>query len=444
MHDQEIANTFTNRLEIVHQHANVLSETAQKVSWDYPQLVLSCLEELRVALEELHVAEEELTLQNEELVKTRQTIEKERQRYQELFEFAPDGYLVTDTYGTIQEANRAAAQLLSRDQRYLIRKPFVNFVPEVDRRAFRTMLSQLPTIHRLDEWEVTLQRRDGSCFEAALTVEAVRNRAGQLTSLRWLLRDITIRKQTEAQLRQVQLQNLELIEVDRLKSQFATTLSHELRTPLNAILGFAHILQRQLRSHLESHQLHMLERMIHNGHHLLTLIEEMLDFSRLRANRLQLQVEPFNLTALAATTLEELQSLALQKGLKLEANLPAGELVVINDRHRLRQVLANLLANAIKFTQCGSVTLEVMLFEERVVLTVRDTGIGINPAVQNQIFQEFWQVDQSRSRAQGGTGLGLSITRSLVHLMQGSISVESEEGEGATFRVELPRHVRAS
>jgi PAS domain S-box-containing protein len=440
---QEDEGIFVEYINVVQQRADQLFQaTREEEQWQQPQLMLQCLEELRIALEELHVAEEELRQQNADLVAAQHLIDSERQRYQALFQFAPDGYLVTDIYSMVQEANQAAAILLNTTHDAIIGKPLVVFVLEEDRKAFRSMLNQFQQVKRIEEWEVRLRRRHGAPFNAALTVEIGRDFSGEASTLRWLVRDITARKQAEEHLRQMQLQNLQLVETDRLKSQFISTLSHELRTPMQAILGFSQLLQRYFHPQSDPQPLTMLDRIIRNGQNLLSMIEEMLDFSRLEAHRMQLHLEPFDLTELVSTTAEELRSLAEQKGLSLQVNLPQSNIPVVNDCTRVRQILVNLLSNAIKFTEQGRVTLELSdLSETHVMVAVKDTGIGIDPADQEKIFQKFWQVNQSTTRRQGGTGLGLSITYSLVKIMQGEIAVESQSGVGTTIRVKLPRWV---
>ncbi|HBB34902.1 MAG TPA: PAS domain-containing sensor histidine kinase [Cyanobacteria bacterium UBA8803] len=438
-YDEDI---FIQHLHHVQQRAENLYETAREASSPQPQILNDCLAELREALEELHVAEEELRLQNEELLAAHQSAQAERQRYQELFDFAPEAYLVTDTYGIIQEANLAATRLLNIATKYLVGKPIANFVPEESRQTFRSILNQLPAMNRMQEWEVLLHQRGERVFEAALTVETVRNKQGQAIALRWLIRDITTRKQAEEQLQKIQIQNLQLIEADRLRSEFMAKMSHELRTPMNAILGFSELLLRRYRTQYDTQQVNMIERIFKNGNHLLALIEEILDFSTLKTNHFQLRLEGFNLTELAATTAEEMRSLAEQKNIDFEIHLAQPIVPVVNDPIRLRQVLVNLLSNAIKFTDTGRVWLEVWeLPGERVAIAVSDTGIGIAPADQVHIFKEFWQVHQTLARQHSGTGLGLSISAALVRLMQGQISVRSQIGEGSTFEIELPRRV---
>jgi PAS domain S-box-containing protein len=443
--EEDKRNTFAQRIDVVNQRTQQLYQSARNMPWRQPELLIHCLEELWLALEELHVAEEELRQQNEEIVEARQHIEAERQRYLELFDFAPDGYLVTDLYGTMQEANQAAGRLLSITPNYLLGKPLANFILEEDRRSFRALLNQLPHINRVQDWEVQLRGRNEVVFDAALTVETVRDRHNQPIALRWLMRDITAHKQADTQLRQTQLQNLELIEADRLKTQFISMLSHELRTPLNAILGFSHVLRQRFQQQQNLQCMNMSERIIRNGKHLLTMIEDMLSFSRLKTHRLQLQPEPFDLCDLVNETVEDLRSLAEQKALELRLHLPPDGMPIVTDPLRMRQVLVNLVSNAIKFTDIGHGSIQVWdLPEERIIIAVSDTGMGIAPEHQSRIFQEFWQVNQTTTRQHSGTGLGLAISRAIVELMQGSISVESQLGQGSTFRVEVPRWLESS
>ena len=434
---------LTQQLELVQQQTEKLFDSAKILSEQHPELLSECLEELRLALEELYVAEEELRQQNEELLKAREAAEVERQRYLELFESAPDCYLVTDAQGVIQEANQAAARLLNIERNYLIGKPFATFVPEESRRGFRSVVNQLPQISRVQEWEVQLRSRGDKLFNAALTVEVARCQlTNQTITLRWLVRDITTRKQAEAQIQQLQLQNLHLVEADRLKTQFMATMSHELRTPMNAILGFSDLLLRQSDPEQQRQQRAMLECIFRNGKNLLGLIEEILDFSKLKENHLELKLEVLDLAQLVQATSDEMRSLAREKNLQLEVHLAQPNIAIINDSARLRQILINLISNAVKFTDVGTIRVEAYeVSKERVAIAVSDTGIGIDPIEQANIFQAFRQIDQTIIRRHGGTGLGLSITDSLVRLMQGKIVVESQLGEGSTFRIELPRRV---
>ncbi|MBD2114568.1 PAS domain S-box protein [Nodosilinea sp. FACHB-141] len=419
-------------------------ETRQLPSDESQQLTTALLEELGLAVEELHIAEEELLAQNEQLAAANYIAEAERQRYQDLFNFAPDGYLVTDMNGVVQEANHAAVALLNLEQPYLIGKPLVSHVPPAERVSFRTLLNQIVTSHRIEGWELTIQRRKAATITVSTTVEIVKDIEGNGVGLRWQMRDISDRKKAEATLRQLQVENLELLEADRLRAQLLATVSHELKTPMNAILGFSQVLMAQFDPQRDSKTVRMVQRIFHNGQHLLGMIEDMLNFSRLRADQVELKLERFDLTDLIVTTIDELGTLADQKALTLEADLPDRPVVVVNDRNRLRQILTNLISNAIKFTDAGRIVVSLdPLPADRLLLQVKDTGCGISRDDQPHIFQEFWQVHDARSAAKG-TGLGLAIVYALVQVMQGTITVNSELDRGSEFTIELPQSVSPS
>ncbi|MGB3138601.1 MAG: ATP-binding protein [Nodosilinea sp.] len=248
----------------------------------------------------------------------------------------------------------------------------------------------------------------------------------------------------EDQRRFIEDQNFKLIEAYRVKSEFLATMSHELRTPLNAVLGFSQILDSQSKGPLTSHQAEMVKRIFTNGKNLLSLVNDILDLSKLEAQRLTLTPIAVDLHQLVQTTLSDLQSLADGKALVLESALDLSEPVVINDEHRLRQVLINLVSNAIKFTDQGRVRVELSdAGTAELTLVVQDTGIGIAPEQIPHIFEAFRQVDQTIRRERSGTGLGLAIVHSLVTVMGGEITVCSQLGQGTTFTVTLPRQVAA-
>ncbi|UKO96766.1 ATP-binding response regulator [Nostoc sp. UHCC 0870] len=252
-------------------------------------------------------------------------------------------------------------------------------------------------------------------------------------------------QELQRQQEQIQLQNLKLLEASRLKSQFLATMSHELRTPMNAIIGFAQILLRPKFGNLTNQQTDMVERILNNGKHLLMLVNEVLDFSKLEEGRLALQPELFDLAKVTHTTVAEIRSLAEAKKLSLVVKINTANPVIFNDPVRIRQILLNLLSNSIKFTESGSIWVEVQdLGENRVALSVRDTGIGISSEDFQHIFEAFRQVDQSITRKYSGTGLGLAIINSLVRMMGGKISLESQVGVGSLFKIELPRKVSLS
>jgi len=269
------------------------------------------------------------------------------------------------------------------------------------------------------------------------------NGAGELTEIVDVVRDITARKTAQAEL---QAARIEAEAASQAKSEFLANMSHELRTPLTSILGFARLigshggLSEADRSYLD---------LIHSaGETLLTVVNDILDFSKLEAGALALDPTPFSTGNLSGGVVALLRDQAVQKGLTLSLGL-ADDVRLMGDAARLRQVLLNLVSNAIKFTHSGSVVVE--LFAEPgedgqafLIGRVSDTGVGLAPDQVERIFERFTQADGSVSRRFGGTGLGLAISRRLIEMMGGEISVESEQGCGSTFTFRVPLAVADS
>jgi len=256
---------------------------------------------------------------------------------------------------------------------------------------------------------------------------------GRLTEVIEHCQDITERKENEETLRRAKQ---EAEAANRAKSEFLANMSHEIRTPMNGVLGFSELLEQ---TDLDDKQRHLLGRIRDSARRLLAIINDILDFSRIEARKLALESAPFQPREIVDGVVELLRPKADKKGLRLERlideNIPAA---LYGDPLRLRQILINLVNNAIKFTAAGSVGIGVRRLRERggkheLRFTVRDTGIGIPPEKQELIFESFFQADGSTTREYGGTGLGLAICRNLAHLMGSEIQVESEPGKGAVF-----------
>ncbi len=225
------------------------------------------------------------------------------------------------------------------------------------------------------------------------------------------------------------------------KSQFLANMSHELRTPLNAILGYAELMVDGIYGELPPRAAGVLERVQNNGKHLLALINDVLDLAKIEAGQLTLTLEDYAMADVVRSVVSATESLANNKGLKFVSDIRPGLPTGHGDARRLSQVLLNLVGNAVKFTDAGEVAIGAAAENGNFVLTVRDTGPGIAPADQDKIFGEFQQIDNSNTRKKGGTGLGLAISKRMVEMQGGTISVDSELGQGATFRVTLPIRV---
>ncbi|MBN2303462.1 MAG: PAS domain-containing protein, partial [Anaerolineae bacterium] len=253
--------------------------------------------------------------------------------------------------------------------------------------------------------------------------------------------DITERKRAQEQLQELvvheQHARREAENATKLKDLFLANMSHELRTPLNAIIGF---LREMLYSQqLDDDNIHMAERCLANGQRLLMLINSVLDLSRLATGSLEIVLSEISLHTLATTIVQDLELQAKDKGLHLTLDLdPSLPDKVVHDEERLIQIVTNLVANAIKFTNDGTVNLTLKRRSDRLIIRVSDTGIGIPNTMQKIIFQDFVQLDGSSKRRYGGVGLGLSIVNNLVNLMQGCITVESEVDRFSIFTVNLP------
>jgi signal transduction histidine kinase len=226
-------------------------------------------------------------------------------------------------------------------------------------------------------------------------------------------------------------------EASRAKSMFLANMSHELRTPLNAILGYSEMLE-EAAAELSPEDVASDVRKIQTaGRHLLSLIDDILDMSKIEAGKMDVKLEPLAVEPLVAELIATVTGHAEKNGNTI-ASTVVGDRPVLADSLRLRQCLLNLLSNACKFTQDGQVTLEVVPDGEWVNFHVRDTGIGMTVAQQTKLFQEFSQVDDTTTRRYGGTGLGLALTKRLCHMMGGTITVHSEAGVGTTFTMRLP------
>jgi signal transduction histidine kinase len=238
--------------------------------------------------------------------------------------------------------------------------------------------------------------------------------------------------------REIEDKSRQLEEASQHKSQFLANMSHELRTPLNAILGYTELMADGAYGEPSEKMLGILKRLEANGRHLLGLINDVLDLSKIEAGQLELELSDYCVQDIAQTVRSTLEPLATDKKLTFKVEvapqLPSGR----GDGRRLTQVLINLVGNAIKFTDVGEVAIKAEANKGAFHVSVRDTGPGISAADQAKLFQEFQQADNAITRKKGGTGLGLAISKRIVEMHGGRIWVESQPGQGSTFAFTLP------
>jgi PAS domain S-box-containing protein len=350
-----------------------------------------------------------------------------------------DGVAAFDGSGCVSAWNPRMAALTGRAESEVDGQMIGEMVAFLPRGAEISLLldalagqgTQLPDV-------CTTEACTGAEIWLDVTVTPMRSADGMTLGGLLVARDVTERKR----LADVVLAGkLAAEEANRAKSDFLARMSHELRTPLNAVIGFTNVLCRNRHGRLERDEMTYLERIGANGRHLLGLINEVLDLAKIESGRESADIAPVALGTLVRDTLAELDVRASGASVRLQAELPAGHLELRTDEAKLKQVLINLIGNAIKFTPAaGRVTVTVTTEEgtgRPTRIDVADTGIGIPPERLAAIFEAFEQVDSDTARRFGGTGLGLAISRKLCHLMGHDLVVRSEVGVGSTFSITL-------
>jgi PAS domain S-box-containing protein len=394
----------------------------------------------------------------------RHRVEEERQRgeaalrvsevrYRALFECAPDGIVIADVDSYYLDGNGSICRMLGYTRDELIGLHASDIVTDSELPNTKAALGTINTgsdYHQ--EWQ--FKRKDGSVFDAEVIATTLPD--GNLLGM---IRDITDRRRADTQTANA-LRELET--ASRMKSEFLANMSHELRTPLNAIIGFSEVLKDGLIGELTEPQRRFIGDIFGSGTHLLSLINDILDLSKVEAGKMELEIEPMYVSSLLANGLSIIREKAAARQIRLHMN--ANELGFIEaDARKVKQIVYNLLSNAVKFTnQSGRVTLHARYvpratvgrlsgsrsgrvfpladngFAEFLEVGVTDTGIGISPEGLEQLFTPFHQIDSGLARKFEGTGLGLAMVKLLAELHGGSVSVESAVNEGSCFTVWLP------
>ncbi len=376
---------------------------------------------------------------------------RDEERFRNVVEASPNAFLLFNHDGRIVMVNRQTELLFGYSRQELVGQPVETLIPESMRKIYIEVRHRFGVDHeprRLGEnRELFGRHRDGHLLPVEVGLSPLRSGDEQLVQA--VVIDIGNRKAAERRLRD---QAEELMVANRYKSEFLANMSHELRTPLNSILILSDQLRQNAASNLTDKQVRHADIIHRAGHDLLQLINDVLDLAKIEAGHMQIKPEPVNLGELFAELVAGLEPMAERNGLGLATHIdPDVPAVVISDRARLQQILRNLVTNALKFTEQGSVDIHVSrqapadpASDERLLICVTDTGIGIAEDQHERIFQAFQQIDGSISRQYGGTGLGLAIARQLAEVLGGGISLRSAPGQGSSFTVALPLKLAAA
>lgn len=363
----------------------------------------------------------------------RKAAEIDIQRFSAIVASSNDAIISKDLNGMITSWNRGAQKVFGYTAEEVVGRPMLILFPPDRQNEEREILERIATGEKVDHFETARRRKDGTLIDLSTTISPILDTNDHIVGASTISRDISERRAMEEAL----LEAKERAERAAMaRAAFLANMSHEIRTPMNAILGFTDIL---LLGNLDSQQRRHLDTVRNSARSLLRLLNEILDTAKLDRGVMDLEIKDFDLLSLIDEISSTLGAAARQKGLSLHIrysdSLPG---LFQGDELRIRQVLTNLLGNAIKFTESGHVTLHVSRANSELHFMVQDTGIGIPPHRVAAIFEPFTQADASMSRRFGGTGLGTTISKKLVELMGGRISVESEPGLGTTFHVWLP------
>jgi PAS domain S-box-containing protein len=376
------------------------------------------------------------------------TISDAERRLGELLESAPDAILELDPEGRIVLLNRMAEQLFGYTREEMLAKTVDALVPDALRGAHQEHRAQYhshPVTRPMGSGlKLEARRKDGSHFPVEISLSSVKSGDGiRVTAI---IRDITERKEMESRLRAVEEKYIRELELSRreaeranqLKTEFLGNMSHELRSPLHTVIGFAELLAEEKEGALNNKQRRFVGHIKTDSLHLLNLINDLLDLSKIEAGRLELRYEVFSIDAVIAEAISSVQPRATAKSLEIGTDISITT-PVCADRLRFKQILHNLLTNAIKFTPNGGrVRVDAAGRGHFAEISVRDTGIGIPEHQQQAVFDKFYQVRAGIQGGHEGTGLGLAITKRLVDQHGGSISLKSEPGSGTCFTFSIP------
>ena len=374
-------------------------------------------------------------------VTERRQADHDRLKLAAIVESSEDAIMSADLEGRVTSWNRGAELIFGYTAEEMIGESISILAPEEEGHQPMERLEAAVAMGE-GRYESIRRRKDGTRIDISLTVSPVRDASGQVVAVAAIAQDITDRRRVEQEredfTRELEVRNERLLELDRLKDEFVALVSHELRTPLTSIRGYLELVLDGEAGQVTAEQRQFLGVVERNANRLLELVGDLLFLAQIEAGKLSLDFGAVDLAAVAAESVETARPLAEEKGITLTlATSPVP--LLAGDRVRLGQLLDNLVSNAVKFTpEGGRVDVRASSSRGNAILEVRDTGMGIPAEEQEHVFERFFRTTGATDQAIQGTGLGLAISKGIVHAHGGNITLASNEGEGATFRVSIP------
>jgi PAS domain S-box-containing protein len=377
-----------------------------------------------------------------DITERRQAVEALREseeKYRTILENIEDGYYEIDTFGNFTFFNDSVCKTLGYSRDELLGMNNRQIMDDEDaKKTFETFNEIYRTGKSVRAFDWILITKDGSRRFIESSVSLIKDSEGSPTGFRGVAKDVTDKRRAE----ELQKEKVAAEAANRAKSEFLANMSHELRTPMNAIMGFTQVLQKQFFGELNEKQGEYINDILESSRHLLSLINDILDLSKVEAGKTEIELSRVALKALLENSLVMIKQKALKHDISLDLHLPdeLSDFEIVADERKLKQIMFNLLSNAAKFTpDGGAIKVEASKTEGDVTVSVSDTGIGMSPKQQEKVFEKFYQVGSSISGKTPGTGLGLALAKDLVELHGGKIRVESDgKNAGSRFSFTLP------